>query len=649
MPAGPGSPPLAAAGTPRRDGAAGTPRTRGGMAGGGCGGGSEPRRGPHGAGSWWPRRLLLLAWLSLVGTAQDPALGTPARVPEPPAPARPRGSWGSWGPWSSCSSSCGDGVALRSRRCLRSSEEQPCQGDPRQYRLCQLQGCPGGSVPFRAMQCSLYNNRPVLGASARYRWVPFHGAPNLCDLNCLAEGHNFYYSFGRVLDGTRCGPGSPDLCVGGRCLSVGCDGILGSGSRPDACGHCGGGHGSCVLVHRLFQGSDPSSGYLGYVNVTKIPAGATNIKVTDKSRNYLGTRIPGAPSAAPRPTPPSRAGRGPAGDRAGGPGGRAGLGLAGAAPSRSADGERRALRPQRGLGHRLAGALRGRRDPPDLQPSPRRHREPGGARAHPRRPARAGAAAGAQPRHRVPVLAAPRAPPARCHQPPATAAAPRRRQPPAPGAAAQPGPRAAPAARGLCHGDTAQERPRPGPGRGCRRALREVPPAQGALPAHPALLPERLRVPRADPGAARGGAGDPLRGGGEGPVPAALPAGGPGVPVGAQHLRLPRAAPGHRVPADGAAPREPRAHPEPPPAAGARLRPALDAPPGPPGAGGGPALSPPPATLSPPRGHRPRGRSGHRTLPTQRKPPLNPSRRPWGPRVAAGSGGGVVIYYFCRK
>nr|XP_025972425.1 ADAMTS-like protein 5 [Dromaius novaehollandiae] len=28
-------------------------------------------------------------------------------------------------------------------------------------------------------------------------------------------------------------------------------------------------------------------GYFGYTNVTKIPAGATNIKVTDKSRNYL--------------------------------------------------------------------------------------------------------------------------------------------------------------------------------------------------------------------------------------------------------------------------------------------------------------------------------------------------------------------------
>ncbi|XP_030321991.1 ADAMTS-like protein 5 [Calypte anna] len=258
--------------------------------------GSGSRRGLHGAGHRWPRwLLLLLAWLSLgrgVGTAQNPALGRGMWGPQPPAPARPRrqpaqGTWGSWGPWSSCSSSCGDSVALRTRRCLRSVEEEPCTGDPRQYRLCQLQECPPGSVPFRAMQCSLYDNHPVLGTLARYHWVPFHGAPNVCDLNCLAVGHNFYYAFGRVLDGTRCSPGSPDLCIGGRCLSVGCDGILGSGRRPDACGQCGGSHDTCHFVHRLFQGTDPSSGYFGYMNVTKIPAGATHIKVTDKSRSYL--------------------------------------------------------------------------------------------------------------------------------------------------------------------------------------------------------------------------------------------------------------------------------------------------------------------------------------------------------------------------
>ncbi|OXB54725.1 hypothetical protein ASZ78_006764 [Callipepla squamata] len=42
--------------------------------------------------------------------------------PEPHT--RPRrqpaqGAWGPWGPWSACSSSCGDGVAFRARRCLR--------------------------------------------------------------------------------------------------------------------------------------------------------------------------------------------------------------------------------------------------------------------------------------------------------------------------------------------------------------------------------------------------------------------------------------------------------------------------------------------------------------------------------------------------
>lgn len=102
----------------------------------------------------WLWRVLLLAWLSLgcgIGTAQVRAQGHPragptvppqprpqispsftqgsapevlVRGPEPPARARPRrqlarGAWGPWGPWSACSSSCGDGVAFRARRCLR--------------------------------------------------------------------------------------------------------------------------------------------------------------------------------------------------------------------------------------------------------------------------------------------------------------------------------------------------------------------------------------------------------------------------------------------------------------------------------------------------------------------------------------------------
>ncbi|XP_061457628.1 ADAMTS-like protein 5 isoform X2 [Rhineura floridana] len=173
------------------------------------------------------------------------------------------------------------------RRCIRFPEEEICKGNPRQYRVCELDECPPGFVPFRAMQCSLYNRKPIAGSQTPYQWVPFHGAPNLCDLNCLAVGHNFYYTFGRVLDGTPCSPESRDLCISGRCLRAGCDGLLGSKAQADACGICDGRNESCVFVQQVSRAAFPTSGVFGYKNVTHIPAGARHIKVTDRSRNYL--------------------------------------------------------------------------------------------------------------------------------------------------------------------------------------------------------------------------------------------------------------------------------------------------------------------------------------------------------------------------
>ncbi|XP_075758835.1 ADAMTS-like protein 5 isoform X7 [Pelodiscus sinensis] len=236
---------------------------------------------------------LLLAWLS-VGWGLCSTQGTASRSPafglDPPSRQRRqlgRGEWTPWGGWSACSSTCGDGASFRTRKCIRFLEEESCAGEPRQYRVCKRHECPASTVPFRAMQCSLYDGKPILGSQARYRWVPFHGAPNLCDLNCLAVGHNFYYTFGRVLDGTRCSLDSPGLCISGQCLTVGCDGILGSGAGSDACGQCGGRNESCLFVQRVFRAAPPSSGFFGYKNVTRIPAGAMHIKVTDRSRNYL--------------------------------------------------------------------------------------------------------------------------------------------------------------------------------------------------------------------------------------------------------------------------------------------------------------------------------------------------------------------------
>uniref|UniRef100_A0A8C3RZ40 ADAMTS/ADAMTS-like cysteine-rich domain-containing protein n=1 Tax=Chelydra serpentina TaxID=8475 RepID=A0A8C3RZ40_CHESE len=151
-----------------------------------------------------------------------------------------RGEWTPWGGWSACSSTCGSVGDLGGHENRSSCPE-----------------CPASSLPFRALQCALYDGKPIPGSQARYRWAPFHGAPNLCDLNCLAVGHNFYYTFGRALDGTRCSPDSPDLCISGQCLTAGCDGILGSSSRSDACGLCDGRDDSCLFVRRVFRAAGP--------------------------------------------------------------------------------------------------------------------------------------------------------------------------------------------------------------------------------------------------------------------------------------------------------------------------------------------------------------------------------------------------------
>ncbi|XP_073402755.1 ADAMTS-like protein 5 isoform X3 [Dendrobates tinctorius] len=163
------------------------------------------------------------------------------------------GVWTTWGPWSDCSSSCGKGVTLRTHKCQRDNMEVSCVGEPRQYKSCQSMLCPEDSVPFRDVQCTLYNNRPIPGSSQRYHWVPFYGAPIPCDLNCLAVGYNFYYTFGRVLDGTSCWPDSDGTCINGQCQTAGCDGILGSGVMNDRCGNCGGQNDSCVHIQDVYR------------------------------------------------------------------------------------------------------------------------------------------------------------------------------------------------------------------------------------------------------------------------------------------------------------------------------------------------------------------------------------------------------------
>ncbi|CAH1255357.1 ADAMTSL5 [Branchiostoma lanceolatum] len=219
------------------------------------------------------------------GGAQSP------RSQSPRAQGEGGSVWTQWTGWSQCSRTCGGGASVRTRKCVSrpGSEGSPCEGEGREYRVCNKRECGRGAVDYRAMQCSLHNNRRFLGRLI-YRWEPHYvSGGNPCELNCMASRYNFYFGFGKVLDGTRCyaDPQKKNMCIAGKCLKVGCDGILGSEREEDACRVCGGNNATCVNVRKAYMTSFPSSGSFGYNEVAMIPAGAMHLKVEDTSRNYL--------------------------------------------------------------------------------------------------------------------------------------------------------------------------------------------------------------------------------------------------------------------------------------------------------------------------------------------------------------------------
>ncbi|NXH02858.1 PPN protein, partial [Loxia leucoptera] len=198
--------------------------------------------------------------------------------------------WGSWGEWSQCSRSCGGGVSFRQRRCYSQRTEGPpsCVGPTRSYRSCNVQNCPEGSRDFRAEQCSEFDGTEFQGK--KYKWLPYYGVPNKCELNCIPKGENFYYRHKEaVVDGTTCEPGKRDICVDGVCRAVGCDNMLESAKKEDKCLQCGGDGSTCYGVKGTF---DVASLPKGYNQIVIIPVGATSIQIKEvkPSRNFLAVK-----------------------------------------------------------------------------------------------------------------------------------------------------------------------------------------------------------------------------------------------------------------------------------------------------------------------------------------------------------------------
>ncbi|KAG8186998.1 hypothetical protein JTE90_005769 [Oedothorax gibbosus] len=149
--------------------------------------------------------------------------------------------------------------------------------------------CPPPLKDFRAEQCARFNSVPYKGSY--YSWLPYYGAQNPCELNCLPHVGSFYAKLDkRVIDGTRCkDDGSRDMCVDGECMSVGCDNILGSTNREDECGVCGGDGSSCQIVKGLFEDDNFE---VGYNDILLIPVGSTSILIKEVSptNNFLAIR-----------------------------------------------------------------------------------------------------------------------------------------------------------------------------------------------------------------------------------------------------------------------------------------------------------------------------------------------------------------------
>ncbi|XP_064166713.1 A disintegrin and metalloproteinase with thrombospondin motifs 5 [Anguilla rostrata] len=193
------------------------------------------------------------------------------------------GSWSSWGSWGSCSRSCGGGVQFAHRLCNNPpprNNGRYCTGKRAIYRSCNVSPCPEPSKSFRLQQCEARNGPQTdpKGVKTFVEWVPkFAGVlpGDVCKLTCRAKGTGYYVVFSqRVTDGTECRPYSSSVCVKGKCVRTGCDGIIGSKLQFDKCGICGGDSTSCVKVMGNFTKKSK-----GYTDVVKIPEGSTHIKI----------------------------------------------------------------------------------------------------------------------------------------------------------------------------------------------------------------------------------------------------------------------------------------------------------------------------------------------------------------------------------
>uniref|UniRef100_A0A8B9QB90 PLAC domain-containing protein n=1 Tax=Apteryx owenii TaxID=8824 RepID=A0A8B9QB90_APTOW len=191
--------------------------------------------------------------------------------------------WGEWSSWSTCSRSCGGGVMSRERHCLR---QRSC---PLVHRVAH-DPKDGGRSSFKQQQCSSFNAKAF--GKRYYHWMPLYPddytsiSNKPCDLQCTTQSGERQL-MAQAQDGTSCKDRTyQGVCINGKCEPVGCDGSLYSPRTMDRCRVCGGDGSTC---HRVSGSFRKGISQIGYVFITNIPAGATDILIIErrKTENIL--------------------------------------------------------------------------------------------------------------------------------------------------------------------------------------------------------------------------------------------------------------------------------------------------------------------------------------------------------------------------
>uniref|UniRef100_A0A4W4FX91 ADAM metallopeptidase with thrombospondin type 1 motif, 17 n=1 Tax=Electrophorus electricus TaxID=8005 RepID=A0A4W4FX91_ELEEL len=200
-------------------------------------------------------------------------------VSKTPIPQHIDGDWSLWNQWSMCSRTCGTGARFRQRKCHGGRH---CPGASVEHEVCEGPPCAKGLPTFRDQQCQAHERHS--GKKKNQVWTAMINDEKPCVLFCTPVGRDAPVMLAeRVLDGTPCGPYETDLCVNGKCQTIGCDGIIGSSAKEDRCGICNGDGRSCKIVKGDFN---HTRGMGEYVEAAVIPIGARRIKVVEDKPSH---------------------------------------------------------------------------------------------------------------------------------------------------------------------------------------------------------------------------------------------------------------------------------------------------------------------------------------------------------------------------